>query len=64
MHAPSFSRPDRLALAVALALAGPAVQAAVDCSVTKPTDDGTGGTINSLSWAIVTANNGTAPNTA
>lgn len=54
--------PRRLALAIALALGGPAARAAIDCTVSVPTDDGTGDIANSLSWAIVTANNGTAPN--
>jgi len=54
--------PRPLTLAVALALSGPAAQAAVDCLVTEPTDDGTGATSGSLSWAIMTANNGSAPN--
>ena len=63
MSAHRFPVPSKLALAVALALAGPAAQAAVDCSVTVATDDGTGGTPGTLSWAIMTANNGTTPNT-
>ena len=57
-----FPVPSKLALAIALALGGPAAQAAVDCSVTVATDDGTGGTAGTLSWAIMTANNGTTPN--
>ncbi|CAK0779412.1 exported hypothetical protein [Gammaproteobacteria bacterium] len=51
-----YGTPSQLALAVALALTGQGVRAAVDCSVTQSTDDGTGTTANSLSWAIKTAN--------
>ncbi|MDD2767890.1 MAG: Ig-like domain-containing protein [Methylococcus sp.] len=50
--------PSKLSLALALALAAPAVTAAVDCTVTQATDDGTGATPNTLSWAIIAANNG------
>ena len=63
MSARPFTVPSKLALAVALALAGPAAQAAIDCSVTVMLDDGIGGTPGTLSWAIMTANNGTTPNT-
>ena len=59
-----FPAPRKLALAVALALAGPAARAAVDCSVTVATDNGLGDTQGTLSWAIVTANNGTPPTTS
>ena len=63
MSAHPFPVPSKLALAVALALSGPATQAAVDCSVTVGSDDGTGGTPGTLSWAIMTANNGTTSST-
>lgn len=53
---PRKSSPRPLALAVALALSGQTAQAAVDCWVTVGTDDGTGNTPNTLSWAIKTAN--------
>ncbi len=62
MSAHPFPVPSKLALAVALALAGPATQAAVDCSVTQATDSGTGNLAGTLSWAIMTANNGIAAN--
>ena len=42
---------------------GLAVGTAVNCFVTVGTDDGTGGTPGTLSWAIMTANNGTTPST-
>ena len=61
MSAHPFPVPSKLALAIALALAGPAAQAAADCSVTVADDDGTGGTVGTLSWAIMTANNNATP---
>lgn len=63
MNASPLFVPNRVALAVALALSGPSALAAVDCTVSVPTDDGTGNTANTLSWAIMTANNGTTPST-
>lgn len=52
------STPNRLALAIALALSGPAARAADNCVVSVGSDNGTGGTANTLSWAIATANGG------
>lgn len=63
MNASPLFIPNRVALAVALALSGPSALAAVDCTVSVATDDGTGNTANTLSWAIMTANNGTTPST-
>ena len=58
-----FFAPQRLVIAIALALSGPSALAAIDCTVNIATDDGTGDTANTLSWAIVTANNGATPTT-
>lgn len=46
-----------------LALSGPSALAAVNCTVSEANDDGTGDTPNTLSWAIMTANNGATPST-
>lgn len=59
---PRKCSPHPLALAIALALDGPAAQAAIDCTVSVASDNGLGDTANTLSWAIVKANNGTSPN--
>ncbi|MBL8254488.1 MAG: hypothetical protein JNJ76_12910, partial [Candidatus Competibacter sp.] len=48
MKAPRPFVPHRLAVAVALALSGPSTLA-VACTVSVATDDGTGGTANTLS---------------
>ncbi len=53
-HSFSFKR-QRLAVAIASILAAPAY-AAVDCTVSVASDDGSGNTANTLSWAIKTAN--------
>lgn len=58
-----FFAPQHLAVAITLALSGPSALAAIDCTVNVATDDGTGDTANTLSWAIVTANNGATPST-
>ncbi|CAK0758166.1 exported hypothetical protein [Gammaproteobacteria bacterium] len=55
MTTPRFT-PHKLALAMAVALAGKYAYAAVDCQVSVATDDGTGDITNTLSWAIKTAN--------
>ena len=56
MKTPHSFTPHRLAAAVVLALSGPSALAAVDCTVSASSDDGTGNTPNTLSWAITTAN--------
>ncbi len=55
--------PHRLAAAVVLALSGPSALAATNCTVIVATDNGQGDTSNTLSWAIMTANNGATPST-
>lgn len=55
IHPPLFFKRHHLAAALATILAAP-VYAAVDCTVNVATDDGTGNTTNTLSWAIKTAN--------
>lgn len=63
MNKPHPFAPRRLAVAVLLALSGPSALAAVDCTVSVANDDGSGDTPNTLSWAIMTANNGATPST-